>query len=129
MDLTDDIFSKYPGLRHRINDKDYTTTEVFLNILSMYGATDAMRFVDTMIISKGPQICIIKDKPGKREDNAQPIDLVNLFISLLKRRLGSGVEVFDDMLKQEITDFVYGLMMRYKVPPALEDAYEQEENI
>jgi hypothetical protein len=39
------------------------------------------------------------------------------------------MQVFDDMLKQEITEFVYGLMMRYNVPPALEDAYEQKEDL
>ena len=129
MGSTEDILSEYPGLKHRLDEQNYTTREAFLNILSVYGLTDAMDFVDIMVICKDQEISIIKDKAGRMEDNIQPIEIANLFVKLMVRRLGPKMQVFDDMLKQEITEFVYGLMMRYNVPPALEDAYEQKEDL
>ena len=129
MGSTEGILSEYPGLKHKLNEDDYNTREAFLNILSVYGLVDAMGFVDIMVICKDHEISIIKDKAGRMEDNIQPIDIANLFIKLMVRRLGPKMQVFDDMLKQELTEFVYGLMMRYNIPPALEDAYEQKEDL
>ena len=129
MGSTENILSEYPGLKHKLNEDDYKTREAFLNILSVYGLVDAMGFVDIMVICKDQEISIIKDKAGRMEDNIQPIEIANLFVKLMVRRLGPKMQVFDDMLKQEITEFVYGLMMRYNVPPALEDAYEQKEDL
>jgi len=132
MDSTEDILSDYPALVHRIKEgQTLNTREIFLNILSIYGLVDAMDFVDIMVICKDHEINIIKGKDGvmKSEDNIQPIEIANLFVKLMVRRLGPKMQVFDDMLKQELTEFIYGLMMRYNVPPALEDAYEQKEDL
>ena len=126
MDLMEGIFSKYPQLRYRLKDdkgkllENLTIRDIFLNILSIYGATDAIDYVDVVLISKDDKISIIKDKKGRIENDVEPIDLVSLFVRLLKANLSCGVNLFDDMIEVELSEFLVELMRKYKIRPMRE---------
>jgi hypothetical protein len=132
----DDIFSEFPQLRPRFEDidgnvdpKKLSIGALFRNILSVYGVTDAIEYVDVIVISKDGKICIVKDKKGRMEDDVHPIDLVSLFVRLLKANLGCGIEVFDDMIETELSEFVVELMRKHNIRPMRENPHGKKENI
>lgn len=123
----EDIFSEFPQLRARFEDmngkvepEELSPRILFQNILSVYGMTDAIGYVDVMLISKNGQISIIKDKKGRMEDDVHPIDLVSLFVRLIKANIGCGIRVFDDMIETELSDFMVELMRKYHIKPMRE---------
>jgi len=132
---TEGILSEFPSLRHRVRDskgeipQELTPRELFLNILSIYGMVDAVEFVDVMLISKDGQISIVKDKNGRIEDDVHPVDLVSLFVRLLKANLGCGIEVFDDMIETELSEFIIELMRRHNIRPMRENPHGKKENL
>jgi len=123
MGLMEDTFSEFPQLRPRFEDmegklpEELNVRQLFVNILSVYGMTDAIEFVDIFLIAKDGRISIIKNKKGRIEDDVHPIDLVSLFVGLLKENIGCGIEVFDDMIETELSEFVVELMKRYYIKP------------
>lgn len=131
----DDIFSEFPQLRARFEDMEGNAPEeisnsiLFKNILSVYGMTDAIEFVDVFLIAKNGQISIIKDKKGRMEDDAHPIDLVALFVRLLKANIGCGIGVFDDMIETELSEFLVDLMKRYHIKPMREGPHGKKEDL
>lgn len=135
MDSMEGIFSKYPQLRYRLKDdkgkllENLTIRDVFLNILSIYGVTDAIDYADVVLISKDGKISIIKDKKGRIENDVEPIDLVSLFVRLLKANLGCGVNLFDDMIEVELSEFLVELMRKYKIRPMRENPHGKKENL
>jgi hypothetical protein len=123
MGLMEDTFSEFPQLRPRFEDmegklpEELNVRQLFVNILSVYGMTDAIEFVDVFLIAKDGRISIIKNNKGRIEDDVHPIDLVSLFVGLLKENIGCGIEVFDDMIETELSEFVVELMKRYYIKP------------
>jgi hypothetical protein len=119
----EDTFSEFPQLRPRFEDmegklpEELNVRQLFVNILSVYGMTDAIEFVDVFLIAKDGRISIIKNNKGRIEDDVHPIDLVSLFVGLLKENIGCGIEVFDDMIETELSEFVVELMKRYYIKP------------
>lgn len=132
----EDIFSEFPQLRARFEDpegnvdpKELSPRVLFQNILSVYGMTDAIAYVDVMVISKDGKISIIKDKKGRMEDDVHPIDLVSLFVRLLKANLGCGIGVFDDMIETELSEFIVELMRKHNIRPMRENPHGKKEDL
>jgi hypothetical protein len=130
----EDIFSSFPQLRARFEDmegnirEELNTRILFQNILSVYGMMDAVAFVDVLLIAKDGRISILKDKPKKVEDDVHPIDLVSLFVRLLKENVGCGIDVFDDMIEIELSEFVTKLMKKYHIKPMREGPHGKQED-
>jgi len=135
MGSMEDIFSEFPQLRARFEDMEGNIREepntriLFQNILSVYGVTDAIAFVDVFLIAKDGRISIIKNNKGRIEDDVHPIDLVSLFVGLLKRNIGCGIGVFDDMIETELSEFLIELMKRYHIKPMREGPHGEKEDL